>query len=73
MNILAKGGVIVKSNFYRNSSLFRRDVNGFINKTFTCSIQILNKLFQTFFREKFLVFVFIFAIAFNLEPFVGYI
>ncbi len=61
----------MKCNFNRHSGLFRCNMNRFVDQPFTGTIKILDKFFQSFLREKLLMFIFMVFITLNPHPFIG--
>ena len=58
-NILRKSGIVMQCHFDRHTIFLRRNINGIVNQAFTGIIQELNKLAQTMFRIKRLMFRFV--------------
>ena len=55
MDIFSKRIVVIHGNFHGNIIFLGRDVDGFFNKPFAGTIEIIHKLFQSFFRIKYLL------------------
>ena len=64
VDVFGERSVVVQRNFNRNIVFFCLDMDGFVDQFFAGIINVFNKLFKPFFREK--SFFFEFAVFINL-------